>query len=328
MHEEQPLKATEGAERPLTQLEERVEHYMGEALAPSTRKAYQSDWARWEAFCTSMHASPLPAEPQLVALYMATLADEGKAVATIERALAALSKVHELRELDNPAAHFGVKLTMKGIRRQLGVAPKQVAALDPEQLLAMVEALDFSDRRFLRSVRDHALLLVGFAGGFRRSEIASIALEDVKETTQGYMVHLRRSKTDQEGAGRLVGVPRGRDSRTCPARRLRVWLDHRGRDPGALFCAISRNGLQPVPSQHIAPRTVARIVQRTAKAAGIDDWVAGHSLRAGLVTSAAKARKPLHAITAQTGHKSVDMVLRYIRQAEIWTDNAASDIGL
>lgn len=316
---------TEGG---IQRLRQRVGHYMTEALSESTRKAYQSDWARWEAFCQSMQAQPLPAEPQVVALFAATLADEGKAVSTIERALAAITKAHELRELQTPCSHAGVKMTMKGIRRELGVAPQQVAALSPGHLKAMVEALDFSEKKFLRSVRDHALLLVGFAGGFRRSELAGLRLEDLEATQQGYIVRLRRSKTDQEGQGRVVGVPRGADPRTCPSRRLKLWIESRGTEPGALFCAVSQDGMSVKPERHIAPRTVARIVQRCAVRAGINDWVAGHSLRAGLVTSAAKARKPLHAITAQTGHKSVDMVLRYIRRAEIWDDNAASDIGL
>jgi len=316
------------SEGDLVQLKARVDHYISEALSENTRRAYRSDWKRWEEFCTSMQAPPIPALPQMVALYAATLADEGKAVSTIERALSAIAKAHELQDLSSPSVHTGVKMTMRGIRREKGVAPNQVAALEPHHLKKMVENLDFSERSFLRSVRDHALLLVGFAGGFRRSELAALRIEDIEKGERGVVVHLRRSKTDQEGAGRHVGVPYGNDTKTCPTRRLALWLQHRGLEPGALFCGVSRDGMSVEPQTHVSPRTIARIVQRSAQRAGIYDWVAGHSLRAGLVTSAAKARKPIDAITAQTGHKSVDMVLKYIRRAEIWDDNAAADIVL
>ena len=317
------------SETGIAHLQSRVDHYLGEALAPSTRRAYKSDWDRWASFCDSLAQPSMPAQPQVVAVFAAALADQGKAVATIERALSAISKAHELQGFESPCTHTGVKLAMKGIRRELGIAQQQVEAITPEQLRDMVSALPHGEyHRELRAQRDHALLVVGFAGAFRRSELVQLSMDDLEETDNGFVLTLRRSKTDQEGRGRVIGVPYGSELLTCPARQLQKWLEYRTEAEGYLFCSITPDGLCSVLDKAMTPRNVARIVQRTALAAGIKGWVAGHSLRAGLVTAAAKAKKPIHSITAQTGHKSVEMVMRYIRRIDLWDDNAAANIGL
>jgi integrase len=175
--------------------------------------------------------------------------------------------------------------------------------------------------------RDRALLLVCFAGAFRRSELVSLDVADVSFTRDGLVIHLRRSKTDQEGEGRTIGIPRGSRPMTCPVRALKEWLDFSGITAGPLFRPVNRHG--QVLATRLSDRGVARVVQRAAAAAGLDPTdVAGHSLRAGLATSAAAAGVSERAIMAQTGHKSLPMVRRYIRDGSLFIENAAAGVGL
>jgi integrase len=175
--------------------------------------------------------------------------------------------------------------------------------------------------------RDRALLLVCFAGAFRRSELVSLDVADVSFTRDGLVIRLRRSKTDQEGEGRTIGIPYGSRPMTCPVRALKEWLDFSGITAGPLFRPVNRHG--QVLATRLSDRGVARVVQRAAAAAGLDPTdVAGHSLRAGLATSAAAAGVSERAIMAQTGHKSLPMVRRYIRDGSLFIENAAAGVGL
>jgi integrase len=212
---------------------------------------------------------------------------------------------------------------MQGIRRKLGVAPSQKTPVLVGDLQRMVRALPDS----LLGARDRALLLVGFAGGFRRSELVGLDHQDLDFSRDGLTVHLRRSKTDQEGVGRKVGVPFGSDRATCPVRALQAWLDAAAIEDGPVFVGLTRHG--KTTGNRLDGRDVARAVKRAALTVGLDaSKFAGHSLRAGLATSAAKAGKSERAIMAQTGHRSVMMVRRYIRDADLFSDNAAAGLGL
>jgi integrase len=175
--------------------------------------------------------------------------------------------------------------------------------------------------------RDRALLLLGFAGAFRRSELVALDIDDVQITREGMIVTIRRSKTDQEGAGQKVGIPRGRHPGTCPVKALAAWLGLAGIEAGAIFRPITRHGL--IQPGRLTDRSVARIVQRTAEAAGLDpSQFAGHSLRAGLATSAAMAGAEERDIMRQTRHKSVVVARRYIRDGSLFRNNAAGTVGL
>ena len=179
----------------------------------------------------------------------------------------------------------------------------------------------------LLGVRDRALLLVGFAGAFRRSELVSLNVRDLKFTNDGLTVTLRRSKTDQEGSGRKVGIPYGSSPETCPVRSLRAWLEASGIESGPVFRPINRHG-QIRPSR-LSDRAVALIVKRAAEAAGKDPAeFAGHSLRSGLATAAAIGGASERAIMKQTGHRSTAMVRRYIRDGSLFRENAAARVGL
>lgn len=300
----------------------RAKTYVVEAKAQSTRRAYQADWRDWVAWCDARALSSLPGAPQTVVLYVVDLAERLK-VSTIERRLIAISQAHQAAQLEPPTKSIAVREVMKGIRRVKGTAQHGKAPALTGDIKAMLGMLPPG----LLGTRDRALLLLGFAGAFRRSEIVSLDVADVQITRAGLVVHLRRSKTDQEGAGRSIGIPHGANKATCPVRSLTAWLKAAGITDGAIFRSVNRHGqLQP---GRLSPAAVAEVVKRRAAAAGLDPALyAGHSLRAGMATSAAAAGVSERAIMNQTGHKSVAIARRYIREGSLFRENAAASLGL
>jgi integrase len=190
-----------------------------------------------------------------------------------------------------------------------------------EQIRKMLDVLPDSSL----GCRDGALLLLGFSGGFRRSEIVGLDVADIEFTSDGLVIHQRRSKTDQEGEGRKVGIPFGSTPMTCPVRSLRAWLDAASITQGPVFRGVGRWG--HVDDGRLDDRAVARVVQKYAKLIGLDPTkFAGHSLRAGLATSAARAGRSERSIMNQTGHRSVTMVRKYIREGSLFVENAAAGL--
>lgn len=279
--------------------------------SPATRKAYTRDFETFSRWCTSRGQTPLPARPELVAAYLAHLA-ETYAPSTIDRALVAIGQAHRAAGHTTPAEHELVRQVRRGVRRRLGVAPHQKAALVAAQLRTLVETFPAD----LAGVRDRALLTLGFAGALRRSELVGLDVPDLVFVDEGVRVTIRKSKTDQEGEGRTVGVPCGSTS-ACPVRALRAWIEAASRTEGPVFVGVTRWG---DPTEHrLDGRDVARILQRRATASGIDAReLAGHSLRAGLVTSAARAGSRTSDIMATTGHTTEAMVRRYERDADLF----------
>jgi integrase len=225
--------------------------------------------------------------------------------------------------LEAPSRSTLVVNTMKGIRRTKGTAPAQKAPALSDDIRAMVRASDGG----LIGMRDCAMILLGFAGAFRRSELVGLMVEDCAFGKDGLTVTLRRSKTDQTGEGRKVGIPYGSNPETCPVRNVREWLERAKITAGPLFRSINRHGQM----QAAAPSggDVARIVKKLALRAGLDPAAyAGHSLRAGHATTAAMAGASERSIMAQTGHRSVQMVRRYIREGSLFRENSAGKLGL
>lgn len=313
-----PALPAEGAEL--------VRAAIGASRRPATLRAYRADWQAFAAWCGSKGKDPLPAPAELVAWYLVELATAGRAYSTIKRALASLAVVYTQAGHASPRPAPVVRDTMRGIAKSIKVAPRRAkAAITVPELRRMIVALE-NGQSVMAAIRDRAILAFGFAGGFRRSEISALDLADVKETEQGLEATIRTSKTDPEGTGRLVGVPYGSDRFTCPVRAVQTWLRARGPREGALFVQITRGGQQ---ADRMSPRAVGESVKRACARAGLDPArYGGHSLRAGLCTAAAQAGKSAASIMAQTGHRSAAMVMRYVRAAGLWDDNAASGIGL
>jgi integrase len=323
----EPVSAPISARSPLppAELEDLAREaraFMGRSKASATIRAYRNDWRHFEAWCRLRQLVALPAAPETVALYLADLASWAKAN-TIQRRLSSISQAHQTAGYESPTRTAKVRLTWQGIRRTIGTAPEGKAPVVTADVRAMVDALPAN----LLGVRDRALLLVGFAGAFRRSELVGLDVSDVEETGDGLVVTLRRSKTDQEGAGRKVGLPYGSRPATCPVRALRAWLDASGTSDGPIFRPVDRHGrLSP---HRLSGDAVALVVKRSAARVGLDPArYAGHSLRAGLVTSAAAAGVQERVIAEQTGHRSMLVLRRYIREASLFRENAAAAVGL
>jgi len=297
--------------------------YCDQAKASATRKSYERDWRHFVAWCQTHSRRALPAEPDTVALYLTDLAQTLK-VATLAKRVAALSQAHQFAGHPSPTHDILVRTVFAGIRRAKGTAQIRKRPILTEDLRQFVACLPNS----LAGRRDRALLLLGFAGGFRRSELVSLSLHDLTFTGDGLIVLLRRSKTDQEGQGREVGIPFGSTPATCPVRALRAWLaDLEPNGTGPLFRPVNRHGhLLP---RRVTDRAVALVVKKWAAFAGLETTgLAGHSLRSGLATSAAAAGVSERAIMAQTGHRSLTTLRKYIRSGSLFLENAAAKVGL
>jgi site-specific recombinase XerD len=303
---------------------ESAQRYASQAKAASTLRAYASDWRDFGSWCQARGVPVLPALPQTVALYLTSMADKNIKPATMQRRLAAISKAHSAAGYDSPASmrHAAVSEVWKGIKRSKGTAQTVKAPIVTDNLRKMVATLPST----LAGARDRALLLVGFAGAFRRSELVALNVADVQEVPEGLAITLRRSKTDQEGSGRKVAIPYGGTLETCPVRSLKAWIVFAEIQDGPLFRSINRHGQI---RNRLTDKSVALIVKKYTGAAALDSrQFSGHSLRAGLVTSAAIAGVSEHSIMRQTGHRSSAMVRRYIRDANLFRENAAARVGL
>jgi len=212
---------------------------------------------------------------------------------------------------------------MKGIRRVKGTAQTQKSAALTADIRSMIDVADSG----IIGARDRAIILLGFAGAFRRSELVSLDVEDCAFNRDGLTVTLRRSKTDQDGQGRKIGIPYGSNPESCPVRLVQAWLEHSGITDGPLFRSITRHGR--IRDRRLSGTDVARIVKKLAQRAELNPArYAGHSLRAGHATSAALNGASERSIMNQTGHRSVQMVRRYIRDANLFRENSAGKLGL
>jgi len=280
-----------------------AEHYIDAAQSQATKRGYATDVRQF----IKMGGS-IPATPEQIMQYLAEVATT-LAVATIQRRLIAIHKAHIDLELPSPVNHPQVKRTMQGIRRTVGTRQRQVKALVKDDLLEMLVMVD--QQKPMKAARDKALLLIGFAGAFRRRELVALRCEDLTVHPNGTEILLRHSKTDQEKAGRTVFIPYANGER-CPVKALAQWRAVAGIDAGWLFRSVNRH--DQVSDAPLTGQSVALIVKAAARRVGADpNAVSGHSLRAGYCTQAAIAGLQPYQIREQTGHKSDATLARYIR---------------
>lgn len=296
------------------ELNGRVTDYVRASISDNTRRAYRSDldhFIQW--------GGSIPSTDVLIADYLAAHAGR-LSVATLNRRVVSISKAHTSKGLQSPTTSDLIKTTLRGIKRVHGSPQRAIAPLMIEDLIRIMNVL--GDRP--KDMRDRALLLVGFAGGFRRSELVALNVEDIQQARQGIVVSIRRSKTDQTGLGREIGIPFAR-SRFCPVKSLEQWLDEARIEHGPIFRAVDRHG--QIGCDHLSPDAVASIVKARVIEIGLDATkYSGHSLRAGLATSAAMAGVSSFDIRKQTGHASDAMLARYIRSGEVFVNNAAGQL--
>lgn len=287
--------------------------------APSTQRAYTADWRRFIAWCLTRGLDTLPADPVAVAVFLSSEAADGAAPSTIGRRLAAIGWMHRRAGLSPPQTQAGaaaISEVLAGIRRSHGVAPLRKHAADADVLRDMLRAIQGDG---LRAVRDRAVLAFGMAGAFRRSELAALRFADIETVSEGLRITIKRSKTDQDGAGAMIAIPEGR--RLRPKALLEAWIAQAGIVDGILFRRLDAAG--QVTADGMSDRSIARLVQARARAAGYEPTAfAGHSLRAGFLTAAARSGASVFKMREVSRHKSMQVLADYVRDAELFQNHA------
>ncbi|HUV68179.1 MAG TPA: site-specific integrase [Terracidiphilus sp.] len=318
------------ADDPLYETVQAAHQYMEEAKAAATRRAYSSDWRHFAQWCDQNGLASLPATPSTVALYLTSLAkpadgEKPRKAATITRRLTSINAAHKEKGLDSPATmnHRLVADTLHGIRRRLGVAQTRKKPLTRDRIVKLLGSLVGP----IAAARDKALLLIGFAGSLRRSELAALKVEEITWHRKGITLLIPRSKTDQEGEGREVEILLGVHDQTCPVMALENWLKISGVKAGQVFRRVGQHGNV---GEGLDKDSIGRIVKRLVRRAKLanPESYGGHSLRAGFVTEASANGATDRQIMKQTGHKSIAMVHRYAREDQKDRQAAAGKLGL
>lgn len=301
---------------------EQAKKFSKNAKSENTLKSYRNDWEHFQRWCQQFQLNSLPTNEETYALYLSSLAINGYKASTIQRRMSAISVAHSVAGFESPTTSK-IKIVWAGIKRSIGTSEVGKSPIVIDTLKKMLDTLPSS----LIGTRDRALLIIGFAGALRRSELVSLNVSDIKITKEGLIINLRNSKTDQEGRGTPIGIPAGDFESSCPVRSYLAWIEESGIENGPVFRAINRHG--QISVNRLSDRSVALIVKRYIAAAGMPESdYSGHSLRSGLATTAAMLGKSERAIMEQTRHTSTTMVRRYIRMGSLFNENAAADIGL
>lgn len=300
-----------------TEAQALADSYSKAEKATSTMRAYRSDAALFDAWCAERQLPAFPADPATVAAFLASEAARGVKASTINRRAAAIRFAHKARDLSDPTASEQVRRVTRGIRRTIGTAVTQKAPATAEIVSAMLSHCPPGPA----GRRDRAILALGFAGAFRRSELAALDLTDLIEVADGFRVLIRQSKTDQEKAGQEVAILHGRHIR--PVAAVKEWIAAAGIESGALFRPVSRSGR--VLAGRLTDRSIADIVKRYAATVGLDPEIfGGHSLRAGFVTTAAERDVNESRIMDVTRHRDSRTVRGYVRRASMFKGHAGS----
>lgn len=293
-------------------LSERAINLLKERRASNTMKAYQSDWRQFCVYCKRVGADCMPASVDTLANYLAELATTHKA-ASIQRKVSSIRAMHSHLQ-DNPADSPLIRAITTNILRCIGTAQRQAVALTADNIKKICDTATES----MLDIRNKALILIGYAGALRRSELVGLRLADITTTSKGIILTLERSKTDQLGHGAKIAIPRTGGA-TCPVSALQNWLDRAGITNGYIFRGITAKG--EIKDTHLDDRMVSLVVKHYCELIGLDpDNYSGHSLRRGYATSAAKLHATPEQIMRQTRHRSLQMVLRYIDEAELFED--------
>jgi len=280
----------------------------------NTIRAYQSDYNDFSLFCLKNGFQAMPTQPKILALYLTHLSSYSK-FSTLKRRLASISILHKTKGHYIDTKHPIIMENLMGIKRTNGSNQKGKKPLLINDLKLLIEAIHQSKEKHFRKTRDKALVLIGFSGGFRRSELVDIEYEDIEFVTEGVKIFVKRSKTDQSGEGMTKAIPYFDNENFCPVKALKNWIEVSDLKNGKIF--------------NISDKSVALIIKKYANYAGLDGHrYAGHSLRSGFATSTAESGAEERNIMAMTGHKSTEMVRRYIKEANLFKNNALNKIKI
>lgn len=296
--------------------------YLSAEKAVATRRAYQSDWKGFAIWCEQRGAEPLPARAETICAFLAHEAERGLKASSLSRSLAAIRYAHKLASVDPlPTDSEAVRAVLRGIRRTKGTRPEQKAPATAEIVKTMITHCP----QTLAGLRDKAILLLGFAGAFRRSELSALHLSDLEFVKEGLRVTLRRSKTDATGQGFVKPILHGATPSTCPVAAITAWIKAARIEDGFLFRRLGKG--ERVEAQALSGYSIGLIVKDYAAKVGLDpDTIGGHSLRAGFCTSAAMAGADAFKIMDVSGHKSVQTLRGYVRRADEFRNHAGSGL--
>tara|TARA_X000000368_G_scaffold62895_1_gene44511 strand:- start:20 stop:937 length:918 start_codon:yes stop_codon:yes gene_type:complete len=280
----------------------------------NTLRAYQSDFNDFSLFCSRNGFDSMPTQPKILALYLTELSSKSK-FSTLKRRLASISILHKIKGHYIDTKHPIIMENLMGIKRVKGSNQKGKKPILISNLKQLINAIDESNEKNIRKSRDKAIILIGFSGGFRRSELVNIENEDVEFVEEGVKIYVKRSKTDQSGEGMIKAIPYFDNNQFCPVIALKNWLKISDKSQHKIF--------------NISDKNVALIIKKYANLAGLDSKkYAGHSLRSGFATSTAESGAEERNIMAMTGHKSTEMVRRYIKEANLFKNNALNKIKI
>jgi len=293
----------------------------------NTVRAYKSDFNDFGLFCAKNGFKSLPSEPKIVSLYLTYLSTKEVKMSTLKRRLVSIGVIHKLKGHYLETKHPSIIENIMGIKRRKGSIQKGKKPLLINNLKIIINVIDKEKNEEIKKLRDRSIILIGFAGGFRRNEIVSLDYEDLDFVQEGLKISLKRSKTDQFGEGSVKGLPYFDNSEYCPVVSIRKWIEVSKINSGPLFRRFIKGS--KLSDNRLSDQTIALLIKDYLKIAGIESrHYSGHSLRSGFATSAAESGAEERSIMAMTGHKSTEMVRRYIKEANLFKNNALNKIKL
>ena len=295
--------------------------------AKNTIRAYKSDFNDFGLFCAQNGFKSLPSEPKIISLYLTQLSTKDVKISTIKRRLVSIGVIHKLKGHYLDTKHPLILENLMGIKRRKGSIQNGKKPLLINNLKRIINVIDQQKKEQIKIFRDRTIILIGFSGGFRRNEIVSLDYDDLDFVEEGIKINIKRSKTDQFGEGSIKGLPYFDNSQYCPVVSLKNWIDIAKINSGSLFRRFSKGSR--LTEKRLTDQTVALLIKEYLQLAGIDNKnYSGHSLRSGFATSAAESGAEERSIMAMTGHKSSEMVRRYIKEANLFKNNALNKIKI
>ena len=295
--------------------------------ANNTVRAYKSDFNDFGLFCAQNGFKSLPSEPKIVSLYLTHLSTKGVKMSTLKRRLVSIGVIHKLKGHYLDTKHPSIIENIMGIKRRKGSTQKGKKPLLINNLKQVINVIDQYQDSEIMKFRDRSIILIGFSGGFRRNEIVSLDYDDLDFVTEGLKINLKRSKTDQFGEGLVKGLPYFDNLKYCPVVSLKKWIEISNINSGPLFRRFSKGS--KLTGNRLTDQSVALLIKKYLKLAGIESKnYSGHSLRSGFATSAAESGAEERSIMAMTGHKTTEMVRRYIKEANLFKNNALNKIKI
>jgi len=295
--------------------------------AINTVRAYKSDFKDFGLFCAQNGFKSLPSEPKIVSLYLTYLSTKDAKMSTLKRRLVSIGVIHKLKGFYLDTKHPSIIENIMGIKRRKGSIQKGKKPILISNLRQIINVIDQQNNKEIKKLRDRSIILIGFSGGFRRNEIVSLDYEDLDFVTEGLKINLRRSKTDQFGEGTVKALPYFENSQYCPVISVKNWIKKSKISSGSLFRRFSKGSI--LSKNRLTDQTVALLIKEYLKLTGTDSKnYSGHSLRSGFATSAAEFGAEERSIMAMTGHKSTEMVRRYIKEANLFKNNALNKIKI